>query len=151
MRPGGGSSIFAANRTCLQQHEGTGSDLALTMQDPSKENFCAYLTGSRSFSAAPPERVCQLFDLVSPTRQCRASFCLLGTQGYFDFVLSLVASLRQYATWIGVGFSVLVLFQVVLIVNLYNLQRAIAPRRREGGDGWRSRTVPQRPSLVQKV
>ena len=30
------------------------------MQDPSKDNFCPYLTGSKKFSAAPPASVCQV-------------------------------------------------------------------------------------------
>ena len=55
-----GPSSAATNRTCLQQHEGTGTDIAVTMQDPSKDNFCPYLTGSKKFSAAPPASVCQV-------------------------------------------------------------------------------------------
>ena len=108
-----GPSSAATNRTCLQQHEGTGTDIAVTMQDPSKDNFCPYLTGSKKFTAAPPASVCQVFDLINPTTQCQTNFCLLGTEGYFDFVINVVAFLRQYATWIGAGFSVLVLFQMV--------------------------------------
>ena len=128
-----GPSSAATNRTCLQQHEGTGTDIAVTMQDPSKDNFCPYLTGSKKFSAAPPASVCQMLDLINPISQCQTNFCLLGTEGYFDFVINVVAFLRQYATWIGAGFSVLVLFQMVLIVNVYNLAGGIKLRRRRVG------------------
>ena len=115
-----------------------------------------------------------MFDLINPISQCQTNFCLLGTEGYFDFVMNVVAFLRQcaaptthplhthctptahplhthytplrhaalvpplypalllfaprippasltpltrYATWIGAGFSVLVLFQMVYIVT----------------------------------
>ena len=50
------------------------------MQDPSKENFCPYLTGSMKFSASPPESVCKIFDLINPISQCQTNFCLLGTE-----------------------------------------------------------------------
>ena len=81
-------------------------------------------------TANPPESVCQLIDLVSPQTTCQTNFCLLGAEGYFDFVSNVVAFVREYATWIGAGFSVIVLFQMVLVVNLYNLQRRIAKRRK---------------------
>ena len=43
--------------------------------------------------------------------------------------------LREYATWIGAGFSVCVVFQLVLIVNLYNLQKAIKRKHKVGPSG----------------
>ena len=66
------------NRTCLQQHEGTSTDIAVTMQDPSKANFCPYLTGSSDLEVTLPDSVCKLIDLINPVSQCQTNFCLLG-------------------------------------------------------------------------
>merc|ERR1712166_342203 len=93
------------------------------MGDPSQENFCPYLAGSYMLSATPPDTICKLIDLIAPQETCQANFCLLGSEGYFDFVLEVVAFLREYATSIGAGLSVTVLFMMVLIVNLYNLSK----------------------------
>ena len=130
---GAATTLALANRTCLQQHEGTSSDIAITMEDPSQENFCAYLTGSYMLSATPPDTICKLIDLIAPQETCQANFCLLGSEGYFDFVLEVVAFLRQYATWIGAALSVTVLFMMVLVVNLYNLSRRIKKSTRKVG------------------
>jgi hypothetical protein len=127
--------VVYGNRTCLQQHEGTSTDIAVTMQDPSKANFCPYLTGSSDLEVTLPDSVCKLIDLINPVSQCQTNFCLLGAEGYFDFVLNVVAFLREYATWIGAGFSVCVVFQLVLIVNLYNLQKAIKRKHKVGPSG----------------
>ena len=57
------------------------------------------------------------------------NFCLTGPEGYFDFVLNLVAFVRYYGvTVIGiVGFIVLV--QSVLIINLWNMRQRFRGRR----------------------
>ena len=57
------------------------------------------------------------------------NFCLTGPEGYFDFVLNLVAFVRYYGvTIIGiVGFIVLV--QSVLIINLWNMRQRFRGRR----------------------
>ena len=47
-------------------------------QDPSKENFCPYLTGSKRFTAAPPASVCQVH-LPTPNVVTCAPPCLLPT------------------------------------------------------------------------
>jgi hypothetical protein len=126
-----GSGVFVEvdyNRTCVQQHEGTASDVAISLEDPSREGFCPYVVGSQ-IRIAPPTGICNPLNHVFPLATCQENFCLTGPEGYFDFVLNLVAFVRYYGvTVIGiVGFIVLV--QSVLIINLWNMRQRFRGRR----------------------
>ena len=119
---GGGDSVQPANRTCLYSHEGVGSDVEVTLADPSSPKFCPYVTGSdRRF--APPSGICHPLDSVFPLADCRANFCLSGPEGYYNFLNELVGFLRQYATAFAGLFACLVLVELVLLVNLWNIRR----------------------------
>lgn len=139
---GEGSSGYAAaasNRTCMHAHEGTVSDVAIAFEDPSSEMFCPYVTGT-DVRIAPPTGICNPLDAVYSLDDCRANFCLTGAEGYYDFVLNMVAYIREYAFALGGVFSVLVLVQLVLLFNLWNLrrrfkQRADAPGYENDYDG----------------
>ena len=48
--------IVYTNRTCLQAHEGVGSDIAITMEDPSKENFCPCARHAATTTSGRPRR-----------------------------------------------------------------------------------------------
>ena len=130
---GSGDDVQAVNRTCLHGHEGMGSDVEVTLQDPSSPKFCPYVTGSdRRF--APPSGICNPLDRVFALDDCRENFCLSGAEGYYNFLNKLVGFIKQYAIGFGGLFATLVLVQLVLLVNLWNLRRtfkADLARRRE--------------------
>ena len=138
----GGSGVNeASNRTCVYAHEGTTSDVAITLEDPSSEHFCPYVTGAER-RIAPPEGICNPLDHVYSLDTCRERFCTSGQEGYFDFVLNLVAFIRSYAMTFGGAFSMLVLVEVILLINLWNLRtRYLVEARKarlEGEDQMRS-------------
>jgi len=97
------------------------TDVEISLEDPSSANFCPYVTGS-TVRIAPPTGICNPLDHVYSLDTCREHFCTAGAEGYFDFLMNLVAFIREYATWIGGGFSLLVLVQLVLMLNLWNLR-----------------------------
>ena len=118
----------AGNRTCLASHAGV-DDVAAAFDDPSTPSFCEYISGSSETVALKPN-TCDAVNTFYSLETCRANFCLLGAEGYFEFVQSLLALAREYATWLGAGFAVLVLFQIILMANLRNLRKRFA---RENG------------------
>jgi len=111
----------ASNRTCIYAHEGTTSDVAIALEDPSSVHFCPYVTGADR-RIAPPEGICNPLDSVYSLEPCRERFCTSGQEGYFDFVLNLVAFIRSYAMTFGGAFSMLILVEVILLINLWNLR-----------------------------
>ena len=119
---GSGDNMQAVNRTCLYSHEGVGSDVEVALADPSSPKFCPYVTGSDR-RLAPPSGICNPLDRVFPLTACRENFCLTGPEGYYNFLNKLVGFLKQYATGFGGLFACLVLVQLVLLVNLWNLRR----------------------------
>lgn len=129
---GSGSGISddftLTNRTCLQQHEGTGSDVAISMEDPSSEKFCPYVVGNE-IRIAPPTGICNPLNLTFPLAACQKNFCLTGSEGYFDFLLNLVAFVRYYgkACCSIVGANVFI--QSVLLINLWNMRQRFRGRR----------------------
>ena len=58
-----------------------------------------------------------------PLDTCREVFCLAGPEGYYGFLNLLVGFIKEYATGFGGLFACLVLVQLVLLVNLWNLRR----------------------------
>ena len=121
---GSGSAITLTDdhtRTCLVAHEGTTTDVAIALEDPSSEHFCPYVTGADR-RIAPPEGICNPLDSVYSLEPCRERFCTSGQEGYFDFVLNLVAFIRSYAMTFGGAFSMLILVEVILLINLWNLR-----------------------------
>ena len=120
---GSGDGAQAVNRTCSGGRvHGVGSDVEVALQDPSNLQFCPYVTGSNHLFA-PPAGICNPLDKVFPLRDCRDNFCLAGPEGYYNFLNKLVGFIKQYATGFGGLFACLVLVQLVLLVNLWNLRR----------------------------
>ena len=74
----------AGNRTCLASHAGTSSDVAAAFDDPSTPSFCEYISGSSETVALKPNT--RTWSTPLPLETCRANFCLLGAEGYFEFV-----------------------------------------------------------------
>ena len=110
---------------------GVGSDVEVALQDPSNPQFCPYVTGS-NHRYAPPSGICNPLDEVFPLDTCREVFCLAGPEGYYGFLNQLVGLIKEYATGFGGLFACLVLVQLVLLVNLWNLRRrfkAVGPKR----------------------
>lgn len=137
----------AGNRTCLASHAGTSSDVAAAFDDPSTPSFCEYISGSSETVALKPN-TCDAVNTFYSLETCRANFCLLGAEGYFEFVQSLLALAREYATWLGAGFAVLVLFQIILMANLRNLRKRFAREKKaktqvapQGGYGYGGKKV----------
>ena len=137
----------AGNRTCLASHAGTSSDVAAAFDDPSTPSFCEYISGSSETVALKPN-TCDAVNTFYSLETCRANFCLLGAEGYFEFVQSLLALAREYATWLGAGFAVLVLFQIILMANLRNLRKRFAREKKaktqvapQGGYGYQGKKV----------
>ena len=56
---------------CVQQHEGTASDVAISLEDPSREGFCPYVVGSQ-IRIAPPTGICNPLNHVFPLATCQA-------------------------------------------------------------------------------
>ena len=81
------------------------------------------MTGS-NHRYAPPAGICNPLDKVFPLGDCRDNFCLAGPEGYYNFLNKLVGFIKQYATGFGGLFACLVLVQLVLLVNLWNLRRS---------------------------
>ena len=120
---GSGDGWQAANRTCSGGRvHGVGSDVEVAMQDPSNQQFCPYVTGS-NHRYAPPAGICNPLDKVFPLGDCRDNFCMAGPEGYYNFLNKLVGFIKQYATGFGGLFACLVIVQLVLLVNLWNLRR----------------------------
>mmetsp|Transcript_23863 Transcript_23863/g.47661 ORF Transcript_23863/g.47661 Transcript_23863/m.47661 type:complete len:867 (-) Transcript_23863:457-3057(-) len=118
------SSISSAN-TCRVPHAGTTTDIATSLEDPSSENFCPFVTGAR-LTVAPAAGVCELLDFVMGDFQqstCQADFCTTGVDGYFSFVQSFVSFLQTNAYIIGGVLAAIALFQLMLLVNLWNVRR----------------------------
>ena len=114
---------MAANRTCSGGRvHGVGSDVEVALQDPSNPQFCPYVTGS-NHRFAPPSGICKPLDKVFPLADCREYFCLAGPEGYYNFLNQLIGFIKQYATGFGGLFACLVLVQLVLLINLWNLRR----------------------------
>ena len=55
----------------MQQHEGTASDVAISLEDPSREGFCPYVVGSQ-IRIAPPTGICNPLNHVFPLATCQA-------------------------------------------------------------------------------
>jgi len=124
-------AINSTEQTCLDAHAGTSTDVTVAFEDVSSPNFCAYVSGGR-FNIQPASGVCDLIDVALDDFSlpvCRRDFCLLGIDGYFDFVRRVVELLRQYGYAIGTALAAWTLFQLTLIVNLWNLRRRY--RRRQ--------------------
>ena len=120
----------AGNRTCSGGRvHGVGSDVEVAMQDPSNQQFCPYVTGS-SHRYAPPAGICNPLDKVFPLGDCRDNFCMAGPEGYYNFLNKLVGFIKQYATGFGGLFACLVIVQLVLLVNLWNLRRRFKAGRK---------------------
>ena len=67
------------NRTCVYSHEGTTSDIEISLQDPSSPKFCPSITGS-DYRIAPPTGICNPLDKLFPLELCRENFCLSGVR-----------------------------------------------------------------------
>ena len=74
----------------------------------------------RTSTPTPPLAVCQLVDAfeVVSLGSCQAEFCVSGTEGYYEFVASLVESVTSSAGFIGGGFIVAFLFSLTMLINL---------------------------------
>jgi len=151
---GSGDSMSTINRTCLYSHEGVGSAVQLALQDPSSPKFCPYVTGSER-RIAPPSGICNPLDVVFPLDACRENFCLSGAEGYYNFLNQLVAFIKEYATGFGGLFACLVLVQLVLLINLWNLrgtfQTNVEISQKSGVNSGGSDGQPARRSRAQSV
>jgi len=117
--------VYSNRSTCLapSQHQGVGTDLELTLHDPSTENFCAYTSGAPAhLLIAPPLGTCLLLEELSGSEfvldSCKAKFCESGIDGYIEFVSMFVRMLQKYGWPIAAGFATLVVLQMILACNL---------------------------------
>jgi len=106
------------------QHEGATTDLILSLNDPSTENFCAYTSGAPPhLLVAPPPGACAIFQHAAQDKgfslsQCQADFCRTGTDGYLAFLSLFVTLIREYAVPLAVCAAILVVIELILAVNL---------------------------------
>jgi hypothetical protein len=129
------SSAARETGTCLTLHEGLTTDVALTFEDPSQPEFCPYATGSTN-RLRPSDGTCDLLNNVVggfSLDECREEFCPLGVEGYLAFLDKLLEWMRNNAIWLGAGFSLFVLVQMLLFVNIWNLRGSVAFNRKGGG------------------
>ena len=80
-------SASALNGTCTAPHEGQGLSPQYILSDPSRPEFCKYLTGS-SFSISIAKGSCPIFDTrgIIDLKTCQAGFCTKGVDGYLAFL-----------------------------------------------------------------
>jgi hypothetical protein len=141
------SSPTATNHskhTCLvpAEHNGATTDLELSLQDPSADNFCPYTSGAPAhLLVAPPAGSCLILEsLVSSDdftlAACQTNFCESGTSGYLDFVRLFIGVLQLYALPFSILLAILVLLQLVLACNLKTVAHRTAQEAK-----WRKNSV----------
>ena len=116
--------------TCIVQHPGVTNDVGVTLVDPSQPSFCPYVSGA-STNLRPSEGTCKLLHWLIPDfelDQCRRAFCPSGVEGYSDFVDDSLTWMRNNAMYIGGVIAFFVLFQLILLVNVWNLRKVHDPR-----------------------
>jgi len=134
------AAVNTNQTTCLAQHEGTLTDVEITLRDPSTPAFCAYTSGApQEMLVAPPNVTCTLLDHLASSEpwslaNCRRNFCEQGTDGYLEFVNMFVNLLQKYAIPLAAGFATLVILQMVLACNLRNSANAAVSRRAKKKD-----------------
>jgi len=132
--------MASAAATCMDAHEGSATDVSIAFEDVSSPNFCPYVSGAR-LSFSPAQGVCDVLewaiDDFSQLR-CRADFCTLALDGYFQFVRQVVEFLREYGYMFGGGFAVWTLFQLTICVNVWNIRRRFRKERRAVQDETKS-------------
>jgi len=131
---GAAAIVLTGGATCFGHSESLSNDLQSSLQDPSSEKFCPYISGSTS-DVEPPSGVCDALDTVVSDfsqSECQSHFCEYGAEGYFEFVTIMVEFIRTYAIAIGGVYTVIVLLQLVWVVNLYNLRKEYQQQRTAG-------------------
>lgn len=112
----------SGERTCLQPHEGSLSDIEVALRDPSHSHFCAYVTGSPlKYLVAPPAATCAALVHMSSAfdmAQCQADFCSSGLDGHVAFAAKMVALFRRYILPAGGCCAFIVLLLLVYACNV---------------------------------
>jgi len=110
---------------CYSIPEGESNDMRYAAQDPGAANFCLYVSGS-SESFEPDDGACDALDAWLDgfsIAQCQSDFCTLGVDGYGEFVTLMVEFVQRNIIAIGGAGALLALFQLVLLMNVWNLRK----------------------------
>jgi len=140
-------NVTDGDARCRTPHAGD-NQIQTGIDDPSFSSFCFYVSGSSS-NVVPAPGVCTLLDLIDGVSlpSCQSAFCPSGVDGYFYFVDALVAFLRKYNYVICGAFTLVVLCQIVLLGNLWQLRRRFVKVRARVRDSKDGKTVERHFSI----